>query len=274
MRHARAFTLLELLVSVGIMAAITVGCVEALSVSLGFNEHLRSGRTTEQNRMLFEDRMTDLIQHIYIDPVNATSATTFFVGQTGMGMPLGQTVQPGETISATPTPTGTTTGGQVASPVSSGSSGGDADTLMFTAIGRKPSASALASTDDFETNNQNFGPQGGVSEFSVSLTPVGDPQGQTGLILRRQTPADQDATQGGYESMLEPDVTHISYEFFDGTNWDSTWDTFQQTGTRRLPNAVRVTYGLTGEANDRVFIVGIPLSDVTPANPATQTGGS
>jgi prepilin-type N-terminal cleavage/methylation domain-containing protein len=280
MRKNFGFTLLELLISVTIMAAVTVGCVEVISVGLGYNEHLRSGRATEQNRMRFEDRMTDLIQHIYVDPVNNSNASTYFVAQTGMGVPPGQTVQPGETISATTTgttaggATGTTTGTTAgASATSSGSSGSDADTMMFTIIGRKPSAAALASTDDFETNNQNFGPQGGITECSVSLTPVGDPQGKTGLILRQQIPADQDATQGGYEQIIEPDITHISYEFFDGTNWDSTWNTFEQT-TRQLPNAVRVTYGLTGESVDHVFIVGVYLSNVTPNAPATNTGGS
>ena len=272
MKH-RGFTLLELLISVTITAVVSVGLVGILSMCLGYNEKLRSGRATEMNRRIFEDRLTDLIHRIYIDPNSNTSATTFFVGQTGMGVPPGQTVQPGQTISATGGTTSGTQSGQTSAPSGVGSSGGSADTLMFTVIGRKPQASFLASTDDFETNNQNFGPQGGITECSVSLSPVGDPKGKQGLIFRQQVPADQDATQGGFESILEPDVTHIVFEFFDGTTWQPSWNTFNQT-TRQLPNAIRVTYGLTGESTDHVLIVGVLLSNVTPTSPATQTGGS
>jgi prepilin-type N-terminal cleavage/methylation domain-containing protein len=269
----RAFTLLELLISITLIAVVAAGITGILSICLGYNDKLRANRSTELNRKIFEDRMTDLIHRIYIDPNSNTSATTFFVGQTGMGVPPGQTVQPGQTISATGTNTSGTQTGQTSAPSGVGGSSGNADTLMFTTIGRKPRAAFLASTDDFETNNQHFGPQGGVTEYSVSLTPVGDPKGKTGLIVREQIPADQDATQGGYESILEPDISRITYEFFDGTTWQTSWNTFNQT-TRQLPNAIRVTYSLTGDKTDHVFVVGVLLSNVTPNNPATQTGGS
>ena len=36
----------------------------------------------------------------------------------------------------------------------------------------------------------------------------------------------------------------------------------------RLPSAIRVTYTLEGEDSSRAMIVRIPLSDVTPENPA------
>ncbi len=274
MKNHRGFTLLELLISVTIMVAVLLGCVEVLSIGIGFNEHLRTGRTTETNRQQFEEKLTDLIHRIYIDPNSNTSARTYFVGQTGMGMPVGQTVQPGQTISATAANnTGTRVGGATGAPAGASSSSGNSDSLLFTTIGRKPSAAALASTDDFETNNQNFGPQGGVAECSLSLSPVGDSKGKQGLVYRQQLPADEDATQGGYESIIEPDITHITFEFFDGTTWQTGWNTFNQT-TRQLPNAIRVTYGLTNESVDHVLIIGVWLSNVTPQSPATQTGAS
>jgi hypothetical protein len=146
---------------------------------------------------------------------------------------------------------------------------------MFTVMGRTVPAKVLAAdpNDDFETDNQNFGPQGGVAEYSISLTPVGDSQGQKGVVLREQLPADEDATQGGYESIIEPDITKITFEFFDGTQWQSSWNTFAQT-TRQLPSAIKVTYTMPGETQDRVFIVGLLYSTVTPNNPALSTGGS
>lgn len=276
MKLSRGFTLLELLISVAILGAVTMGCVEVMSVAIGFNEHLRAGRSKEQSRRTFEDRMTDLLKRVYVDPVNNANPSTFFVGQAGNSAPPGQSVQPGETVSASGVgqagsgATGQTSAGV---PIGANSSGGDSDTLMLTVIGRKPAAAALASTDDFETNNQNFGPQGGIAEYQVSTTPVGDSQGKQGLVLRQQVPADQDATQGGTESILEPDITRIRFQFFDGTTWQTSWNTFAQT-TRQLPNAVRVSYQIAEEQNERVFIVRLPLSNVTPLSPATQTGGS
>ena len=274
MRRSGAFTLLELLISVTILVAVIFGCVEVLSVGLSYNEHLRTGRSSEVSRQQFEDRLTDLVHRIYVDPNSNTSARTYFVGQTGMGMPVGQTVQPGQTISATAANnTGTRVGGATGAPAGAGGSSGNSDSLLFTTIGRKPSAAALASTDDFETNNQNFGPQGGIAECSLSLSPVGDSKGKQGLVFRQQVPADEDATQGGYESIIEPDITHINFEFFDGTTWQTGWNTFNQT-TRQLPSAIRVTYGLPNESADHVIIIGVWLSNVTPQSPATQTGSS
>jgi hypothetical protein len=146
---------------------------------------------------------------------------------------------------------------------------------MFTVMGRPLPSRVLAEdpNDDFETENTNYGPQGGIAEYAIGMTPVGDPSGQKGVILREQVPADQDATQGGYETILEPDITNISFEFYDGTQWQSSWNTFAQT-TRQLPAAIRVSYTMPGEAQDRVFIVGLAYTTVTPNNPALATGGS
>lgn len=274
MRIYRGITLLEVLITTAMTVLILLGAVEAMSVAMGYNEHLRAGRTTEDNRRRFESKLTLLLQRIYIDPVNTTNASTFFVGQSGEGMPPGQTIVPGQMLipgQATQAPAaGAQTTGASSAPGS-----GDADTLMFTVLGRPLPAAFLAEdpNDDFETSNQKFGPQGGIAEYAIGMTPVGDSQGKKGVILREQVPADQDATQGGYESILEPDITNISFQFYDGTQWQSSWNTFAQT-TRQLPAAIRVSYTMPGEAQDRVFIVGLAYTTVTPNNPATNTGGS
>jgi hypothetical protein len=39
---------------------------------------------------------------------------------------------------------------------------------------------------------------------------------------------------------------------------------------RRLPSAVRVTYRFKKDTRDHVFVVALPYSDVTTANPVTQ----
>ncbi len=272
-RNQSGITLLEVLITAVMTVFILAGAVAAMRIGIGYNEHLRTGRTVEENRRLFEDKLTKLIQHIYIDPVNTTSATTYFVGQSGQGMPPGQTIVPGEQLIPGQTTQAPAAGAQVTGSSSGGS--GDADTLMFTVVGRPVPAKVLAAdpSDDFETNNQHFGPQGGITEYAICMTPVGDSQGQKGVILREQVPADEDATQGGYESVLEPDITKISFQFYDGTQWQSSWNTFAQT-TRQVPAAIRVSYSMPGETQDRVFIVGLAFTTVTPNTPALSTGGT
>jgi hypothetical protein len=127
---------------------------------------------------------------------------------------------------------------------------------------------------DFPTLNQNIGPQGGTQEISFEMTPVGSPPdaNATGLFLRVQTPADDDPTQGGNESVFDADVSQITFQFFDGANWQPSWDT--TTASRRLPAAVWVDYQLTSDNSDHEFIVTLPNSDVTPTNPVTDQGGS
>jgi hypothetical protein len=274
MRRTRGITLLEILVTATITIIILLGAVQAMAMGLQYNEHLRSGRTIEENRRAFEEKLTVLLTRIYIDPVNTTSASTYFVGQTGEGMPPGQTIIPGQMLIPGQT-TQAPAAGAATTGTSTAAGSGDADTLMFTVMGRSVPGSVLASdpTDDFETDNTSFGPQGGIAEYAVSTTPVGDSQGKSGVVIREQVPADQDATQGGTESIIEPDITKISFEFFDGTQWQSTWNTFAQT-TRQLPAAIRVSYTMPNEDQDRVFIVGLAYSTVTPNNPATTTGGT
>ena len=128
----------------------------------------------------------------------------------------------------------------------------------------------LQSTDDFTTLNDTFGPQGGLTEYSFTQTPIGNATSDQGYFLRHQTPPDGDPTQGGYQAVFDPDIESVSYEFYDGTNWDPTWDTTTMQ-TPRLPAAVRITYRRKNDDKDHVFVIRLVHSDVTPDNPVTQT---
>ncbi len=145
------------------------------------------------------------------------------------------------------------------------------NTLTFTAEGDRLPSSFAASNDPFETANDRFGPQGGTAEVSFSLTGVGDGASRTGLFLRVQRPADGDPSQGGYQELLDADVESVTYEFWNGTDWETAWNT-QAQGTPRLPAAVRVTYRRKGESADRVLTVGVPASDVAADNPVVAGG--
>jgi prepilin-type N-terminal cleavage/methylation domain-containing protein len=129
------------------------------------------------------------------------------------------------------------------------------------------------SADDFETQHQARGPVGGLSEVSIGTTPVGDANSHTGLFERIQRPSDGDPTQGGMESTLNPEISQIGFQFWNGTAWISSWDTVA-TADRRLPAAVQVSYRLSNATDDmvHVFVVAIPASNVTAANPDSAQG--
>lgn len=148
----------------------------------------------------------------------------------------------------------------------------DPSVLTFTTTGQHPEGAFLRATrQTFEELHETFGPQGGVTEISLSLTPVGDPGGRAGLFLRTQTPSDGDITQGGTERLLVPDAETLAFEFWDGQEWLPSWDT-REIG-RRLPAAVRIRYTLAGETDERTLTIRVQTSDVTPDNPLTQTIG-
>jgi len=145
------------------------------------------------------------------------------------------------------------------------------DTLTFTTIGVSIPQSVIESKEASEDSNKDFGPYGGVSEVSLSTVPVGTPTDTKGLFVRRQTPADGDPTQGGYESRLSADVESISFEFFDGTEWVQVWDT--RNGQAPLPTGICVTYKLADETNSRTFYVRL-VHATTSSTTSTSTGGT
>jgi prepilin-type N-terminal cleavage/methylation domain-containing protein len=239
----RGLTLIELLVAISIVVILAMAITRAYAAGLDHIQHAQATREVDEARLQFEDKLTKLLRSAVLSS-NATDTSSFFIGESsGLG------------------------GG--------GTLGANADTLVFTAIGARPAGAYLASQDDFETNNQRFGPQGGMAEIQLSTTAVGDAGDKEGLFLREQRPADGDPTQGGMESLMTDQVRSISFEFYDGADWQPLWDT-QTQQTPRLPAAIRVSYTLEGddENQPRVLIVRLPTSDVTADNPVVQGGAT
>jgi type II secretory pathway pseudopilin PulG len=278
MRRTAGVTLMELLVAAIIVAGITAATTRALSAGFNSSKIIEASRASETERAVFEDAVTAWIRQAWLSP-SATSTTCEFIGQVGPMSPG----DPSQIITAT-----TTAGGQVGtgptstSPTTSSGSGGGAtssdnplsnsgnsDNLTFTAVGASPPLQLFTSTDDWETNNQNLGPAGGVAEVCLSLSGEDDPANHQGLFIRIQRPADDDPTQGGFEKVLCPDLSSIGYEFFDGQNWDPTWDTRTMT-PRQLPAAVRVTYRFKNDKQDHVMVVALPYSNTTYENYVIQ----
>lgn len=163
-----------------------------------------------------------------------------------------------------------------------GSSTLGSDRITFTTTYPGVAMQSVYSQDDYQTQQTATGPVGGLAEVSIGLQPVGQaPPGATGLFERVQQPSDTDPTQGGQEWVLDPTIDSIGFQFWDGQEWEATWDTTQSqptdsSGQPALPAAVQVSYTIRGETGSPVhmFIVPIPASDLTPNSPATETTSS
>lgn len=241
MRGRRGLTLLELLFSVVIVGGLMLAITRVYAIGYDTEARLMTTNSSILKIRTFEDRLIDLLQHARLS-TDTNSTSSFFIGGVGNGQDI-TAVQ----------------------------GAGNADTIIFTTTGTRVPDATMNSTDDFETQNQNFGPQGGVAEIDISKTPIGSPtqQNDGDLYIREQRPADGDPTQGGYETVMQSNVDTITYEFFDGSDWQTTWDT-RTMGTARLPAAIRVTYRMIGDTQDHIFVVRVPQSDVTTQNPVQQ----
>jgi hypothetical protein len=246
-------TLVELL----IVMAMTVVIAGALSVAFGAEVSLQrsqeAARAEADRSDLVERTITRLLAGARLS-ASATAPTTAATGAAAAS------------AAATPPITyfqGLSDGG--ATELGS-------DRITFTTTAPTVPMKSIDSQDDFETQQTDNGPVGGLAEVSLGMVAVGDPGDKTGLFERVQRPSDGDPTQGGMESVLGPDIASIGFQFWDGQQWLDTWDTTTMTPVR-LPEAVQVTYRLKSEPNGPVhlFVAPIPASDVTALDPVTST---
>ena len=282
-RRSRAgVTLLELIVAVALVVilslAVTRAFIAALDAERIFNR--RQGQQSPQASI--ELQITRLLQSAMLSE-STTDTTTYFLGEYGNVGTAAQTTS--STASPTGSATSATTPSASSTSASTGGSGSNAtsngtdlgcDRLTFTTTAPDIPLAIVSSTDDFETQQQTYGPVGGVAEVSLSTTAVGDAGDRTGLFERLQRPSDGDATQGGTETLLSDQVKGIGFQFWDGAEWVEAWDSTTTPDTGRLPAAVLVTYTLLGDPTEKPyqFTVALPASNVTIANPITQTTSS
>lgn len=204
---------------------VLIGIVGAMSVAVSTQRNDGAKRTEFEGKLGFENRIRKLLTHAYVSP-QEDSTTTYFIGRVLSG------------------------GSDLGTSASS-------DELVFTVVGLGVPANVQASTEvDFEQRNATFGPVGGPTEIGISMQAVGDAGDRTGVFVREQHPADADTDLGGYESVLDENISGVSFEFFDGTDWIGEWG---QDGGRTLPLAVRVTYQRTDEEDaTHIFVVRMP----------------
>lgn len=232
MRQRRAgLTLIELLVvfvMTGILA-VAIGYAFVGGLDLERAQSRRQTQTSERER--FERRVVRLLEAAKLDE-DSNDRMSYFVAETG---------ETDEDLGCS--------------------------RITFTTNASDFPLETQESTDDFQTQHDTLGPQGGLAEISWGSTPIGDAGERTGLFERLQRPSDGDATQGGTESVLTARVLQIGFKFYNGESWISTWDTL--TSDRRLPAAVQVSYVLDDDASTvHRLIVPLLSSDVDAQNPA------
>lgn len=237
MRRSQGLTLLELLVASVITAILATGLSVVMFGVTKYETDSPRRQGEYETRLRFEHSVQRLLSGAYLDLADEDDTTTFFVGDS----PDGGATQ--------------------------------ATRLTWTSVGDPVTAAYLeAEEETTEDLNRIHGPQGGIAELALSTTPFEDSTDQTGAFVRTQRPSDGDPEQGGFEELLEEQATDLRFEFFDGEAWQPTWDT--TSAVRRLPSLVRMTYRWGEEETDRQLTVRLPLSDVTPDDPAVQEAGT
>ena len=229
----RGLTLIELLIVLAMTGIILVGLTGSYEIALRFQREVPAREAERQAELSFIKQLRLSLEGAYLSE-DEDDLTSYFIATSADGV------------------------------------SGNPDTITFTTTAFAPSGDFIAAEGDFETLHADFGPQGGLTELGLTLSAVGDApaDAETGLFMRRQRPSDGDPTQGGTEELLNPDIETISFEFFDGVDWITTWDT--TAGERRLPAAVRIYYRVAGEDVDRSLVVRLPQSDVTLDNPILE----
>jgi len=226
-------TIVEMLLVMAMTAVLATAITYAFSAGISMQRRYQASMAQLDSTSHMEEEMTRLLQGARL---SASTTTSYFQSETD-----------------------------------SASSNLGCDRITFTTVGNGVPMASIYSDDDFSTQQTSRGPVGGLAEVSLGTTAVGDAGDKTGLFERVQRPSDSDATQGGNEFLLDPNVESIGFEFYDGNEWIDTWDT--TTGSRRLPQAVQVSYTLKDDPahTTRLFVVTIPASDVTSLNPYVST---
>lgn len=230
----RGLTLVELLVALAISSILVGALVLAHSAGVKFQEATFGSVSRFTQIQRFEDGLRQYFRHAFLS-ADATDQQSYFVTSAS--------------------------GGNLA----------NTDTVTFTTLGRPIPGAAVASQDELPDRVAKYGPQGGPVEVSFSTAVIGDGT-EGGLLLRTQHPSDGDFTQGGRQRTFAAEVTPVVWEFWDGTAWQTQWDTLAQA--RRLPAAVRLTYRWADEESDRTVVCQLQNSDVTRENPVLQEGGA
>jgi hypothetical protein len=250
-KSLQGLTLLELLLTLTLSVFLSVVIVRAAGFEMEEQRSIDAQRASVDQSQTLERELTKTISGALLDSsLIASDATATTAAATTGPATFFQSVDEG-----------------------SQADGGGESRITFTTTMPVPLSAIDNQNDDWTTQQTNYGPVGGPVEVSIGITPIGSPPiSESGLFERIQHPSDSDPTQGGTERLLDPDVTSIGFQFWDGEEWEPSWDTTTMTAVH-LPQAVQVTYRLKADIGntDHVFVIPILSSDVNYNNPVQPT---
>lgn len=236
----RGVTLVELLVATAITALVMAAGSRAFVATVQTRQRLEAEDSEWSAKVRFEDKIRTLLRSAAM-PEGTDRTDVYFL----------------------------------AYPSSNSTDGSLSDTVVFSALGLRPNYGATTDANLLESRNADYGPVGGLAEVSISRTPYSARNGLEGVFLREQVPADGNPDEGGLESLMWDQVQTLEFEFYDGTEWQPSWDTITDA-TLGLPRAVRVTYSLIDNPDNPVsFVVRVPAADsVLAAQPTEEAEGA
>jgi prepilin-type N-terminal cleavage/methylation domain-containing protein len=189
MVRRRGFTLLELMITLTLLAVISAGIALAFGTSLHVFSVVRRGSDVADARRLLARRLEEDLQGAW---VRTGSTTTWFRG-----------------VSSTPTT-------EVTLSLPQGN-------ILSLTTARPPSRDAIRLDEGV---GGTAGPQSDVQQVSWWLEPAQD--GVMELVRRERTPPDAEADEtqdvSVTRTVLARGVREVALHFFDGTQWLDQWD--------------------------------------------------
>jgi len=260
-RRRAGFTLLELVLAMGIGVLLLVGLYVTMNIMLGT---MQLGRTVVQQSQVARgvlNRINSDISHNLgpISPYTVTALNNYQNGGAASTTTSGTT-----TASATTGTTGSTgtSSSTAATPAASGGLGPVNFNLMVQGTTDTMALYVSMLPRDI-TNGQDS------NDPSVIQAPdlrriaywVIDGQGLARQEIKAATATDQlnamppDVTDSTTYSIIAPEVTNVQFAYFDGSNWQDTWDGTQLSSDgvspQGPPSAIAITLTVArGEGKD------------------------
>jgi prepilin-type N-terminal cleavage/methylation domain-containing protein len=217
MRRNRGFTLLEVLLAVGIVVLVTAVMAETLRVNFGLKKAAENAIDSIRDMNSVGDIWVNDVRNC-VPPNPNSSVDPNSINNTTTG-----------STSSTGTTTGTVSMG--GTNFIFGAFYGDNTTLDIYSTGTDKTALV----------------QCGVRYVAYSLAP--QPDGTLALVRQIETNllSDTDPTQfpsGSLPEVLVSNVLSVKFSYYDGTTWNDTWDSTQLSNS--IPYSVEMELTLTG----------------------------
>jgi type II secretory pathway pseudopilin PulG len=286
-RHNFAFTLIELVLALAMVAILAVTLCQSLRIAFKSAAAAQTIIGPVRTSDLAMELIADDLQNVVLPAASTLNPNTSTLASvdsaydlldtstngTGTNLTLGANTNmtPGSSSSSSSSSSGSSTNGQtpmcLAGPFEgtqqSGDGGNEADDLVF-----------------FTDSDSPQHPDGDGEIKMVELT-LAVPQGEKApCLIRRVTgnllPVTQQVDMD--EEIICRNVTSLTFQYFDGTNWNTSWDSTQEDND--LPAAVQAAIvinhtGTDGKQVSQTFTRVFNLANSTAAlDPEVNSGGT